>query len=286
MKDEVIVTILLPVYNGEKTLSCAINSLLRQTLLNFELLILDDGSSDQTLNLVNSFADSRIKIIADGEHRGLASRLNQGINLAKGRYIARMDADDVSFPERLKIQFDFLEAHPNVDLLGCRALAFFDQDKIIGTLPFAATHEDICAYPWRAISLPHPTWMGRAEWFRKNQYALPEVIRAEDQELLLRTYPYSRFACLNEILLGYRQGEFKLSKTLIARRSLLNAQIHLFKSRGEWKNLLLVIWVTFVKVIVDILASIPGFKNLFFLRMAGKAPIDAQLQLKKILSKS
>ena len=199
------VTVVLPVYNGGATLAVALRSVLAQTFEDYELLVLDDGSTDNSLRVARSFSDCRLHVLSDGMRHGLAARLNQGVDFARGRYIARMDQDDICFPERLARQFDFLENHSEIDLLGCRAVVFRNAREIIGLVPFRRTHEEICTDPWRGLYLVHPSWMGRADWFRRHRYRIPEVVLAEDQELLLRAYRESRFACLDEVLLAYRK---------------------------------------------------------------------------------
>jgi glycosyltransferase involved in cell wall biosynthesis len=279
------ISILLPAWNAEHTLGVALCSLLAQTWVDFEVLVLDDGSTDRTVAIAKSMSDPRVKVIVDGQRLGLARRLNMGIDLAAGRYIARMDADDVSFPERLAKQVAYLDQHPEVDLVGCRAVVFRGDGDIVGLLPFAATHEAICARPWRGIPLPHPSWMGRREWFVRYRYGWPEVMRAEDQELLLRSHDESRFACLEQVLLGYRQGTFNLRKTLLARRSLLAAQCRYFVTRGEVVYALGAIALTVAKVGVDLLAALPRADKLFFVRMSETAPSDAVQALRSSLDR-
>ncbi|WP_354676998.1 glycosyltransferase family 2 protein [Cupriavidus plantarum] len=269
------ISILLPAWNAEQTLGVALCSLLSQTYTDFEILLLDDGSTDGTVGVAEAFADARLRVISDGRRMGLARRLNLGIEQARGRYIARMDADDVSFPERFARQVAFLDTHPQIDLVGCRAVAFRSDDEILGMLPFAGTHEAMCARPWRGIPLPHPGWMGRREWFVRHRYGLPEVMRAEDQELLLRTHKTSRFACLDEVLLGYRQGQFNLRKTLLARRCLLAAQIKYFLKEGEVGYAAAALALTAARVAVDVLAALPRADRLYFVRMSECAPLEA-----------
>lgn len=272
---EPAISILLPARNAARTLYPALRSVLQQSFGDFEILLLDDGSTDNTSAIAMDCSDARVRVLSDGRALGLAARLNQGIDVARGRYLARMDADDVSFPERLALQVAFLDAHPEVDLLGCRAIVFRDDGHIIGLLPFAGTHEALCARPWRGIPLPHPGWMGRREWFVRHRYCSPEVLRAEDQELLLRAAPSSRYACLDEVLLGYRQGRFGLRRTLLARRSLLAAQCSLFRARRQWGNLAKACGLTAVKLVVDGCAALPGGEALFFRRMSAPPPATA-----------
>jgi len=269
-----LVSVMLPVYNGATTLSVAIRSIVWQTLPNWELVLLDDGSSDASTAVAAQFADPRIRIIADGRRKGLAGRLNEAIDLARGRYLARMDQDDVAFPERLANQVAFLEENPEVDLLGTRAIAFRGDGQAIGLMPFRARHEAICAKPWNNIPIPHPTWLGRAEWFQRHRYRMPEVVRGEDQELLLRASRLSTYACLDEVLLGYRQGPFSASKVLPARRNLLGAQLrlHVRSGRIDFAMLSVLAWVA--KSAIDLFAAIPGLEQVFFARMAGEIPSD------------
>jgi len=112
------VTVLMPVYNGEKYLAEAIKSILNQTFTNFEFIIIDDGSSDKSLEIIKSFDDARITLLRNGENLGLVKTLNKGIKVATGKYIVRMDADDISLPERIKKQVVFMESHPEIAVSG------------------------------------------------------------------------------------------------------------------------------------------------------------------------
>ena len=117
MKNDPKISVVMAVYNGEKYLREAIDSILNQTFKDFEFIIVNDGSTDRTREILESFIDPRIVLIHQ-EHMGLTKSLNRGIALAKGKYIARQDADDISMAERLEKQFNFLESHENVALLG------------------------------------------------------------------------------------------------------------------------------------------------------------------------
>jgi glycosyltransferase involved in cell wall biosynthesis len=273
---EPLISVLLPCRNGARTVGVAIASLLDQTFSDFEIIFLNDGSTDTTVKIVSNFKDPRIRLCGSGVGIGLPARLNQGVALARGKFIARMDADDLCFTTRFERQVEFLDRHAEVDLVGCRALVFLDDGQTIGLLPSAATHVEICAQPWRNFPLPHPGWMGRREWFERNAYQIPEVRRAEDQELLLRTHRHSRFACLEDVLLAYRQGEFQLRRTLIARRSLCAAQSRYFLQHREMANLLRAWGLTGLKIMVDLLTSLPKLNTLYLLRIG--EPVAASLR--------
>lgn len=286
LKNSPLISVILPVYNGGSDLAAAIQSIIDQTYENWELILMDDGSKDGSLELMQKFKDPRIKIFSDGVNKGLSRRLNEVVAKTTGKYIARMDADDIAFPKRLETQVRFLEANKEIDLVGCRAVAFKNGGEIIGLLPFAEEHETITNQVWRNIPLPHPTWIGKASWFKENPYAFPEVRRSEDQELLLRTHKESRFACLPDVLFGYRQGPYNFKLTLIARKALYNEQIKYFKKQNQWKNICKATMVSIIKVGVDCLAAIPGCQKLFFQRMSESVPEQVKKQLEQALSKS
>ena len=114
------VSVVMSVYNGEPYLREAIDSILHQTFTDFEFIIIDDGSTDKSADIISSYDDLRIVLIQQ-KNRGLAAALNAGIKAARGKYIARMDADDISLPERFEVQFDFLERHPACVAVGSNA---------------------------------------------------------------------------------------------------------------------------------------------------------------------
>jgi len=211
-----LVSIAMPFYNCEATLPAAIGSLLAQTYTNWELLACDDGSSDQSLLSVMSHRDPRIKIWSDRQRKGLATRLNECIERARGTYIARMDADDITYPERFEKQVLFLEQHSDVDLAGSHMPIFSDDGAALGKRVLPSAHDSIVANPAISFGIGHPTWMGRANWFRRHRYN-PQAVRFEDIELLQRSYRQSRFANLPEVLNGYREGAGGLSKRLKTR---------------------------------------------------------------------
>ncbi len=235
------VTVAMPIYNAGKYLRAAVMSIVGQTFTDWELLIIDDGSTDGAIDSIADIGDGRIRILSDGKNKGLAARLNEAIAMARGRYLARMDQDDISYPERLMRQVAALDAAPQIDLLGARAITIDENDDMVGIFPCRLTHEEICAHPWMGFYLPHPTWLGRIEWFRSHRYAEPAPYLCEDQELLLRSYSSSRFATVDEILFAYRiRRKVNLRKITRTRRSVRKMHTDHFLGTGEWGSLLLV----------------------------------------------
>lgn len=212
-----LVTIALSMRNSAATIDAALGSLVAQTWPDWELRLYDDGSTDDSLERVRRRRDPRIHIVADGVRRGLAARMNQAIDAAAGAYLARMDADDIAYPERLARQVEHLDAHPEIDLLGAAMMIFRDDGAPVGRHPVHLTHETICARPYRGFYLPHPSWTGRIEWFRKWRYDV-RYTKAQDQDLLRRAWRESCYAALDDILVGYRQDRLSLSKSWQSRR--------------------------------------------------------------------
>ena len=202
--------------NSASTVDAAVRSVLVQTLRDWEMIVIDDGSSDRSGDIVEGFNDERIRLVRESSSAGLAARLNQAVALSRGEFIARMDADDICFPERLARQVARLREDPHLDLIGCSAVVFTNESKLVGEMPVGLDHRDIVARPFVGFPLPHPTWCGQASWFRNNPYNA-ELRYAEDQDLLLRSFRHSRLGGLDEVLLGYRQDQLVLKKLIPGR---------------------------------------------------------------------
>ncbi len=221
-----LVSVILPFLNGGPAFGPALRSILQQSYPRWELLLCDDGSNDGSLELAHSLRDSRVRVWSDGQTKGLAARLNECIDRGQGALIARMDADDISYPDRFRHQVDFLNAHPEIDLVGCRMLICGEDGTALGKRPLPLDHEAIVGHPATGFGLAHPTWMARADWYRRHRYDA-SALRFEDAELLYRAYSTSRFANLPQLLYGYRelQGGFqKRWKTRLGRVRYLRAR--------------------------------------------------------------
>jgi glycosyltransferase involved in cell wall biosynthesis len=255
-----LVSIGLPAFNCEKTLAVAVRSILHQTYDNWELSLMEDGSSDGTLEVARSFCDPRISVFTDRSHKGLVPRLNEAVRMSRGEYFARMDGDDIAFPNRLKRQVEFLTENTNVDLVGCGILVFGDNGVALGVRHVTETHAEICRRPWAGFPLPHPTWMGRMEWFRSHRYD-SKATRAEDQDLLLRTFSTSYFACLPEILQGYREDQLVLPNILRGRYSFTIAVFRDFFERKQYLTAIGGALGQCAKALVDVFAISTGFDH-------------------------
>lgn len=248
-----LISIGMPVRNCQGTLPSAMRSLLMQTYSHWELLLIDDGSSDQTLEIAQRFADPRIRVYSDGESQGLSARLNQSIAMAQGKYFARMDGDDVAYPERLERQVSYLEQHPDVDLVGAWVMVFGPAGTPLGKRAGPETHIAICARPFAGFPIAHPTYVGRLEWFRRYRYR-NEAIRCEDQDLLLRSYCFSRFANVPKILLGYREEGIDLKKILTGRWFFAKALAREFRRQQRPGLAIRAVWEQVMKAVLDCVA--------------------------------
>lgn len=219
-------------HNSAATVASAVRSIQSQTFRDWELIVIDDGSSDDSCKVVESLREPRVRLIREGKRAGLAARLNQAVGLSRGKFIARMDADDVCFPDRLRRQVTYLRRQPGIDVLGCGAVVFADDARLLGELPVGLSHEAITAHPFQGFAFPHPTWCGRAEWFRANPYDA-RLLKTQDQDLLLRTFRHSRFAALDDVLVGYRQDALSLRKLLRGRRTFMGSLWRHSRHTGE-----------------------------------------------------
>jgi len=252
-----LVTVAMPVYNAGRYLRPAVMSIVAQTFQDWELLILDDGSTDNALDSIADINDKRIRIVQDGHNNGLSIRLNQAIDLARGHFLARMDSDDISYPNRFARQVEVLTINPEIDLLATRCVTISESNDPVGTLPYVCTHEEICSCPWRSFYLPHPTWMGRIEWFRKFRYLIPEPHYCEDQDLLTRSYMSSRFALIPEILFAYRiRTRTNLKKQLKQRASVLRMQVRNFAALHRWHFIPLCLMVFVGRVALELVNAL------------------------------
>ena len=199
------ISVILPVYNGAQFIVEAVTSILSQTYTSFELLVIDDGSTDATRALLEPLAQGDRRLIIHAEaRRGLVGALNFGIAQAKGRYIARMDADDVALPERFAAQVDYLDKHPDCVAVGTSIIKVDDQgrEKSRSRAPNEAFQPS--AFPPVIPGIAHPTAMIRADALRQVGGYRPYFYNTEDRDLWARLWQVGRIHQLPEMLLRYR----------------------------------------------------------------------------------
>jgi len=208
-----LVSVVMAAYNAEAFITEAIESVLSQHHSNVELIVIDDGSTDRTNEIISSYIDSRVRLVTHSENMRLAFSLNEGVKLARGQYVARLDADDVCHPARLVKQVRYLERHPEVTVLGGDAVVI---GRARGRLRYPRRHEEIKASLLFQNAMNHPTVM-----FRKD--AVPEwydarVVAGQDYELWARLVWLVKFANLPTPAIGYRFHEGQTSKKLGAHQ--------------------------------------------------------------------
>lgn len=222
------VSVIMPVYNAERYVAEAIDSILGQTYKDFEFIIINDGSTDGSLQLIKSYKDPRIHIISR-KNKGLVASLNEGIKLARGDYIARMDADDVSYSERFAAQVKFLDEKRSVDLIGAQITTIDEGGKSIDKIISKPVEpRDIQLLLGHGSIIAHPTVMLRRSALVKvggyNQKYWP----AEDFDLWQRMALQGMLANLPAVLLKYRISQMSISQS--------SSSEQLLKSRALARN--------------------------------------------------
>lgn len=199
-----LVTVLMPAYNAEPYINSSVDSVLSQTYKDFELLIINDGSKDKTHEILESYSDSRIKLVHQ-ENMGLVKTLNKGIDLAKGKYIARFDADDICYPERLEKQMKFLTENPDYILVGSEADYTDEYDNFIFTYRFSVyDNDEIKAANFKECPFIHSSVTVLKEAFTKAGKYNDRAITFEDHLLWSRMSQYGKMRNMPEPLIRVR----------------------------------------------------------------------------------
>lgn len=261
------VSVVMSVYNGECYLEQAVESILTQTFTDIEFIIIDDGSTDGTGEFLTGYAtqDSRITIIRNEPNIGLTKSLNKGLALAQGKYIARMDADDISLPERLARQVHFLETQPEVGVLGTAIQGVDNAGKLHQTRLFPTTS---AVLKWRLCfenPIAHPAVMMRREVVKQANGYNVEMTTSQDYDLWQRLSGVTRLSNLPEVLLykrahnnnvtytqgdDQRQNAFKISQRMMSElleEELPARLVKLLWARKyeKWKDAYQVAWLLY-----------------------------------------
>ena len=203
-----LISVVIPVYNGNGYLATAINSILNQSFRNFEVIAIDDGSIDNSYEILKSLAktDSRLRVFKNKTNLNISRTLNRGIKLAKGQYIARMDADDIALPHRFAQQMKFLKKHPQVVILGGQCKTIDINGKLLGKKLFPVTDKQIREALYTTNPIQHPTAIINRALLPKNfTWYNPELPPAEDYDLFFRLGQFGKYHNLPIFLLKYRQ---------------------------------------------------------------------------------
>ncbi len=198
-----MISVVMSVYNGEKYIREAIDSILNQTYSDFELIILDDGSTDQTEDIIKGYTDKRIRYTKNPGNLGLADSLNRGLELSLGKYIARMDSDDIALIDRFQKQVDYLEKHPEVILLGGQSELLNNGTVIRNEFHAPIEDEEIRLMILYHNPFLHPTVMMRGEVVRKKTLRYQNRY-VDDYDLWVRMLPYGKVHNLEDKVLKYR----------------------------------------------------------------------------------
>jgi glycosyltransferase involved in cell wall biosynthesis len=201
------ITVLMSVYNGEKHLQESISSILDQTFKDFEFIIINDGSTDRSREIIISCRDSRIRLVNNEKNIGLTRSLNKGLKLATGIYIARMDADDVSMPARFEKQVVFLDSHPSVGVVGINSLVIDEQGKPLFKINHPTVHGKIISKLLLDNKFVHSSVMLRKTCLKTSGYYNEDFQMAQDYELFLRLSLIARLANISESLHKWRMNQ-------------------------------------------------------------------------------
>ena len=203
MATEPRISVVLPVYNGGPYIDEAVQSILDQTFPDFELIVIDDGSSDDSAERIARFDDPRLRFVENERNIGLIETLNKGLGLARGAFIARMDQDDIALPHRFERQIAFMQSHPGVGVCGSHVVHFGVGDERPCRYPIG--HEAIRCRLLFGTAFAHPSVMMRASMLRDNGLAYdPAHPHAEDYGLWVRCMDVCGLANIDEPLLRYR----------------------------------------------------------------------------------
>lgn len=220
------ISVIMSVYNGEKYLKRSILSILNQSFTNFEFIIIDDGSSDSSSSIINDFSDDRIRYIKNEKNLGLSASLNIGIKNSIGAYIARADSDDVSLPERLEKQFNFMEENPQIGILGT---GYYEIDGNGKRLQKFIYPQDDIIIKWKLLTgpvFPHPTVILRKNILTNNNIIYNEKYSAtQDYELWYQLIQFTVGSNLPIPLIEYRKHKNSISNTMFNKQNELRLQV-------------------------------------------------------------
>jgi len=268
------VSIGIPFYNAELFLADAIKSVIQQSFQDWELILVNDGSTDQSLSIAKEFAkkDHRIRVISDGFNKKLPYRLNQIINESQYEYIARMDADDLIHPDRLKIQLDFLEKNKNFDLVSTGVVSINDKNEVKGIRRLNEIYTDFSEVK-RHYPIVHASILARKKWYLRNMYN-QDLPRTEDFELWCRSISNNdlKLAVLPKALYYYREEGLVTAEKL--KRSYVDG-LSVYKQYCKKPKIKIILSSKFKILIVDLFNHLGLLQYLITIR--NRKSVDSNL---------
>ena len=255
MKDQPLVSVLLPYYNEtNKQINRSINSILGQNYRNIEIIVLNDGRKKNDLKLPLS---KKIKYFEFKENLGLANVLNFGISKAKGDFIVRQDADDISLQNRIDILVKTITKNPHIDILGSSCFIMDEKENLLGVRNLSNIHKDLIQKRWRDIPMIHPTWIFSKKLFKK-KIKYENYKRGQDQFLLITNYKKLNYYVIFEPLIYYSVRNLSVKLKFMGRRTVFVANLH----NKEFLNIIKSFFYMCLGFIVDIFSviSIKKFK--------------------------
>lgn len=223
-----LISVVMPVHNAEKYLKPAITSILTQTCRDFELIIIDDASTDRSKEIIKTITDKRVRLIRNEFQCGVAASLNTGLKLARGRFIARMDADDISYPQRFEKQVKFLLEFPNIGIVGTWVNVIGRDGEIIYSKKMPTMQSQIKNNVFYKDVLIHPSVMLRKLLIDKHGSYEEAYNGAEDYDLWLRLALHTEIGNISQVLFQYRAhgSSISMSRRQFVTKARIKVQIH------------------------------------------------------------
>ncbi len=238
------ISVVIPAYNAAKYLPDAIESILNQTFQNFEIIVIDDCSTDKTWAVIQELAsnDPRIRAYQNDQNLGIAGNRNKGVSLVAGKYLAWQDADDISLPSRLETQFQFMESHPEVGIVG-GYLELFRGNKVLGVRKYPPDDASLRQCIFRYSPIAQPAAMVRLEALHKaGEYNL-KYPPAEDIDMTFRIGERYKLANLEEIIVRYRESDTSATFTRLRKMELSTLEIRRKHAKSEAYNMTIGDWI-------------------------------------------
>lgn len=250
------VSVVMPAYNAERYISRAIESILNQTFKDFELIIINDASTDSTLSIINKYIkkDKRIKVISNKKNLQIAASLNIGITKAKSNIVARMDADDYSIRNRLELQYKLLEKHSDIAIVGAYMYVVNEQNKVLTIRKYPTKSDDLKKVMFRYSPFAHPVVMYRKKVIQEfGGYSLG-IFPCEDYELWFKVGSKYKFATIPKPLLRYTNYENSSSHRNLKNIELLGLRI----------KIMAIVKLGYTPTIYDLIFNLCQYLTLWF----------------------